>query len=394
MRTILTRTFCLAVLVLCTMTAMAEENYVGNSDINAQWRKREIKVKGGSKAPSIMTLLKAFQGAMPTWSVGKVIKHGTQTPDGEQYQDAEEWSVLVDRKQGYADLSSATDCNQVQACLWRKKDGHRFFAVSLYEQHTMPQHVLCWYDYNPDTETLTPAESPVDAFLDVQTEEYRKRAIAGGELSWSLPRKGTDFLLYEYIGSMPTITHVHKWNGMMLLRSQINIEDFTFKWFGNSMPAKASEQGFNSYTILNMSADGTPVLVLRKTDEGTYGYGNRYCIFSTFKGDKTVVAANNDLYGIDALYHPKPVAGKPWKQTDVVALTHDALGNKIYTVLTEGLVSYYVMQSADDKTGKFCRVIGYGAKEETTDIITSVPASPIAIDTRWFPCTITNSTEE
>ena len=47
-----------------------------------------------------------------------------------------------------------------------------------------------------------------------------------------------------------------------------------------------------------------------------------------------------------------------------------------------------------DKTGKFCRVIGYGAKEETKDIITSVPASPIAIDTRWFPCTITNSTEE
>ena len=185
MRTILTRTFCLAALVLCTLTAMAEENYVGNSDINAQWRKREIKVKGGSKAPSIMTLLKAFQGAMPTWSVGKVIKHGTQTPDGEQYQDAEEWSVLVDRKQGYADLSSDTDCNQVQACLWRKKDGHRFFAVSLYEQHTMPQHVLCWYDYNPDTETLTPEESPVDAFLDVQTEEFRKRAIAGGELGWS-----------------------------------------------------------------------------------------------------------------------------------------------------------------------------------------------------------------
>ena len=78
MRTILTRTFYLAALVLCTLTAMAEENYVGNSDINAQWRKREIKVKGGSKAPSIMTLLKAFQGAMPTWSVGKVIKHGEQ----------------------------------------------------------------------------------------------------------------------------------------------------------------------------------------------------------------------------------------------------------------------------------------------------------------------------
>lgn len=394
MRTILKRTFYLAAFVLCTMTAMAEGNYMDNSAIDAQWRKREIHIKGGSKAPSIMTLLKAFQGAMPTWSVEQVIKHGTQTPDGEQYQDADDWRVLVNRKQGYADLASETDCDQVQACVWRKKDGHRFFAVSLYEQHTKPQNILCWYDYNPDTETLTPEESPVDDFLDVQTEEYRKRAIAGGELGWSLPMSGTDFELYEYIGSLPPITHVHKWNGMRLLRSQINIEDFTFKWFGNSTPAKASDQGYNSYTIMNLTAEGTPVLVLRKTDEGTYGYGNQYCIFSTFKGDHSVVAVNNNMYGIDALYHPKAVAGKPWKQTDAVALTHDALGNKIYSVVTDGLVSYYVMQPTDDDTGQRRRVIGYGAKEETKDIVTSEPASPITIDTRWFPCTITKSTEE
>ena len=394
MRTILLKTFCLVALVLCTVTALAERNYFDNSTIDAQWRKREIKIKGGSKAPSIMTLLKAFHGAMPTWSVEQVIKHGTQTPDGEAYQDADDWSVLVDRKQGYAHLTSETDINQMEACVWRKKDGHRFFAVSLYEQHVMPQNILCWYDYDPDTETLTPEESPVDAFLDVQTEEYRKRAIAGGMLSWSLPMKGTDFLLYEHISSLPTITHVHKWNGMMLLRSQINIEDFTFKWFGNSMPAKASEQGFNSYTIFNITDGENPTLVLRKTDEGTYGYGNRYCIFSSFKGDYSVVAVNNNMYDIEAMYHPKQVTGKPWKQTDAVTVTHDALGNKIYSVVTDGLVSYYVMQPADDNTGQLRRVIGYGASEETKDITTAEPASPITIDTRWFPCTITNSTEE
>ena len=149
-----------------------------------------------------------------------------------------------------------------------------------------------------------------------------------------------------------------------------------------------------SNTVFTGFTEGTPVLVLRKTDEGTYGYGNQYCIFSTFKGDHSVVAVNNNMYGIDALYHPKAVAGKPWKQTDAVALTHDALGNKIYSVVTDGLVSYYVMQPTDDDTGQRRRVIGYGAKEETKDIVTSEPASPITIDTRWFPCTITKSTEE
>lgn len=375
-------------LTLCCLTAAAETNYKDNSAIDAQWRKTEIKVKGGSKAPSIMTLLKAFHSVMPTWSVEQVIKHGSQTTDGQQYQDADDWHVLVNRRQGYAELSSQTDIDQVTACLWRKKDGSRFFAVSLYQQHSTPSNILCWYEYNPKTETMVPKESPVDDFLDVQTDEYRKRAIAAGELSWALPMSGTDFMLYENIGSLPTIAHVHKWNGMQFMRTEIRVSDFTFRWFGSGEPAKASSQGFNSYSLLNLSADGSPVLLLRKTQEGTYGYGTTYTMFSSFKGENVVVATNNGLYNMEGIYHPKVMEGKPWKTTDAVTVTRDATNNTIYAVISDGLVSYYVWAPTDDINGTRRRVIGYGGNDETIDITLSEPSEAIPVDSRWFPCVI------
>ena len=144
-----------------------------NADVNARWSKTTINVKNGGQAPDVVKLLRAFNEAMPTWVVREVLKQADHPAKGTRQsgtasiwdgKDEDDFRILIDKKNGYADLASQTDVDQMSACVWRKDNGHRIFAVSLYEQHGMPQHLLCWYDYDPQTQKMTPAKSPLETF--------------------------------------------------------------------------------------------------------------------------------------------------------------------------------------------------------------------------------------
>ena len=124
-----------------------------NADVNARWSKTTINVKNGGQAPDVEKLLRAFNEAMPTWVVREVLKQTDHPAKGTRQsgtasiwdgKDEDDFRILIDKKNGYADLASQTDVDQMSACMWRKDNGHRIFAVSLYEQHVMPQHLLCW----------------------------------------------------------------------------------------------------------------------------------------------------------------------------------------------------------------------------------------------------------
>ena len=130
-----------------------------NTDVANSWRNQVIAVKGGGQAPDVMTLLQAFHKQLPTWVTGEVLKRAKNLKDGEQYESEEDYRVLVNRRNGYVDLASGTDIDQMQACVWKRKNGHRIFAISLYEQHDPVTNLLCWYDYDPQTETLKPDPS-------------------------------------------------------------------------------------------------------------------------------------------------------------------------------------------------------------------------------------------
>ena len=172
------KTFFTLVMMVMAIGINAHE-FLDNADVNAQWRTKTINVKDGGQAPDVVKLLRAFNQAMPTWVVGEVLNQadhpakGTRQSGTASIWDGEEeddYRILIDRRNGYLDLESQTDIDQMSACVWRKENGHRIFAVSLYEQHVMPQNLLCWYDYDPKTQTMTP--EPVGSSANIILGEF------------------------------------------------------------------------------------------------------------------------------------------------------------------------------------------------------------------------------
>ena len=153
-------------LIMLTIAAnIAAQDFLSNSEINSQWRQKTISVKNGGQTPDVVKLLRAFNEVMPTWTVSQVLKQADHPAKGTRQsgtaviwdgEEEDDYRILIDRRNGYADLASQTDIDQTAAGVWRKDNGHRIFALSLFQQHGNPQNVLCWYDYDPQTQTMTP----------------------------------------------------------------------------------------------------------------------------------------------------------------------------------------------------------------------------------------------
>ena len=157
--------------ILTLVCSTSAQDYLSNSEINSQWRQKTITIKNGGQTPDVVTLLRAFHQALPSWVVSQVLKQAdhpaqsTRVDGTASIFDAEDdYRILIDRKNGYVDMESETDISQMAACVWRKDNGHRIFAVTLFEQHDPIQNLLCWYDYDPATETMKPERSPLDDF--------------------------------------------------------------------------------------------------------------------------------------------------------------------------------------------------------------------------------------
>lgn len=168
------------------------------------WATRPIKVKGGGKAPGVVTLTKAFNDVWKVYVVSGILKQA-QDPKFTYKSDPEYDSEdIVDRKNGYMGVDSGgTDSDYMESCVWRCDNGHRLFAIRMGGPTDPEIEVVCFYDYDPETETMTPVESPVDTFK--PKEEY---------YSYSLPRKGKDFIITEYILSDDSnLQHIYTFDG-------------------------------------------------------------------------------------------------------------------------------------------------------------------------------------
>ena len=218
----------IALMMLTCAISVAAQDYLSNSEINSQWREKAITVKNGGQSPDVVTLLKAFQQALPSWVVGEVLGQADlpapstrQSGTASIFDAEDDYRILIDRRNGYVDLESETDISQMAACVWRKDNGHRIFAVTLYEQHDPVQNLLCWYDYDPATETMTPTKSPLDDFKP-SCDRYEA-------LSWTLPMKGTDFQIHEYYNVLSNpITHIYNWDRKQFTAdiAQINMFEY------------------------------------------------------------------------------------------------------------------------------------------------------------------------
>ncbi len=368
-------------LILMTASQLAAQDFLSNSEVDSLWRNMTIPVKGGGLRPDVVMLLEAFHKALPTWVVGEVMKQHAHPAKGTkrngsilllESHDNDEFELLIDPKNGYIDFSSQTDIDQMEACLWRRENAHSLFAISLYEQHDPVQHLLCWFDYNPATQTMKAEKSPVDTY---------KRPFESVDISWSLPRKGTEFVIREYYNYLiPTVTRIYQWDGMQHKLAKTLIADFQYGWFGSNDMYQASKEGYNEYALLNL--EGSPLLCLKKTDL------DNILVVAPFKNSMQVVGANDEATRIEGLFHVKPEDGAPWTGKEVVVLCRDFESVNYYSVINDGLVSYFVADEPmkDDNgatIGYTPSITGYGGKDESIHIMHASIAKRVEFNPQW-----------
>ena len=359
-------------LIMLTIAAnMAAQDFLNNSEINRQWRQKTISVKNGGQTPDVVTLLRAFHQTLPAWVVGEVLKQadhpakGTRQSGTASIWDGEEdddYRILIDKKNGYVDLESETDINQMMACVWRKANGHRIFAVSLYEQHEMPQNLLCWYDYDPATQMMKPERSPLDDF---------KPVSPGATVTWDLPMKGTDFLIREYYPGLPSITHVYHWDKKQFHKGETQMPNFEYMPSVGSTHAESARHCnhvWSHYALADLTGEGWPVLLLEEREGGEM---TERVMLADFKGRLNIIATQSAL-GEKMNVYQLP----PRKDNKRVAVQYrDMAGGYFYTILTGNNVMFVVSdlpnfsKASDEDTRVVSVEAGFGSEDETTEII-------------------------
>ena len=168
------------------------------------WASRPIKVPNGGKAPNIVTLMKAFNNVWHVYVVEGVLNCAKDPNFTKAVDEEYNSTTIVDRKNGYmCEDSGGTDSDYMEACVWRRNNGHRLLAVVLGGTCDPDIQVVCFYDYDPATQTLTPEESPVDTFKGTGSEY----------VSYTLPHKGKDFIITEYLVGEGSMKYVYTWDG-------------------------------------------------------------------------------------------------------------------------------------------------------------------------------------
>ena len=381
----------ISLMVLLTCGSMVA---MDNAEIEKLWRKTPIAVKDGGQAPDVVTLLKAFHDAMPTWVVAQVLDQAARPAKGTRqsgsatiYEDKDDYRILIDRRNGYVDMASETDIDQMEACVWRKDNGHRIFAVSLFEQHVMPQNLLCWYDYDPATQLLKPAHSPLDDFKPAAKDAY---------VGWSLPRKGTDFTISEYYPSLPRITHVYKWDRTQFHKGETQMPNFEYMPSVGSTHAEAAghcNHVWSHYALATLTDDGAPVLLLEEREGGEMA---ERIMLADFKGRLYNIATQSALGEKMSVYQLPPR-----KNNKRVAVQHrDMAGGYWYSILTGNNVMFVVSdlpnfaKASDEDTRVVTVEAGFGADEEKTDIINQI-GDWIDLPSKlvWHELTITDEEE-
>lgn len=360
---------CIIVLIAYVGSSNAQKT-LDNSEVNSQWRTKKISVKNGGQTPDVVTLLRAFHQALPTWAVSQVLKQADHPAKGTRQsgtaaiwdgEEEDDYRILIDRKNGYADLASQTDIDQTAASVWRKDNGHRIFALSLFQQHGNPQNVLCWYDYDPQTQTMTPEKSPLDDF---------KPSAKGAFVAYELPMTGTDFNIIEYYPGLPNVTHVYKWNRKQFLYNGVQMPDFEYKLAPDSKSTtRISESGyaFSHYCLIDPTDSGSPMMAFCNFVEGEIG---DLMLIGEFKGNHVALGQKTrDGEKLNLFYTPEAQNGN-----QQVAVVHrDMAGGLWYNILLGNLVQYVVCDLpnfANPDEGRTVKITaGFGSDDETTEII-------------------------
>lgn len=234
---------------------LSAQSNVTLEQIRDHWQSKSINVEDASPA-NILELVSAFQQVWPTYSGRELIKFAVSD---EEYNNTDK---VVDLKNGYVKYSEndpdAESDEILDACVWNRKNGHKLFAVTISRMTPSELVVLCFYDYDLKTNTLTPEKSLNDLFTP-SFPGYRYRVLP--------PHVGKNLVINEYFGSI-TIEHTYGWDGMKPSNPRITIDQldncqaqFNADYFGDE------RHPFTQYAMTDIDNDGNPELILQSDNE-------------------------------------------------------------------------------------------------------------------------------
>ena len=284
----------LILLTLCgsLSVAFAQKNY-DIDEIRAGWAKKTIT---GVKSGNILPLLTAFNNVWRTAPGTAIIKDGTN-PNAQD----NEYHFVVDTPNGFVSAGELGDDGEdIEACVWKRSNGHKLFAVVYTRYHGLTPHpIALFYDYDATKGTLTPEfDVPLVQFM----PSYSDPAVDMVHIH--LPQKGKDVVVNEYI--MPwgfSITQTYKWNGMEPEWSNTTIENYDkmCKLYDDDKML-AEKVNFTWFAIHDFDDDDNPELWLVSENE------ENQAIFA-IKGENDIRMLTSTYFKTHLLFRDNSVIG-------------------------------------------------------------------------------------
>lgn len=230
--------------------SFAQKNY-DIDEIRAGWAKKTIT---GVKDGNILTLLTAFNKTWRTAPATELLAHPVSN---ENHEDA--YAIVVDRPNGYVSAAELGDDGEdIEACVWKRSNGHKLFAVVYTRYHGLTPHpIALFYDYDATKGSLTPDfDVPLVQFM----PSFADRTVDMVHIH--LPQKGKDVVVDEYV--MPwgiSIKQTYKWNGMQPEWTNTTIESYDqmYRLYDTTyqLPEKVK---FDRYALYDFDEDDNPEL--------------------------------------------------------------------------------------------------------------------------------------
>lgn len=185
------------------------------SDFEALTKRRfekQIPVAGGGERPSIIAFVNAFNQVWPTDPATNLLLEISDAYKSMKRKEENHYTTILDIPLGYA----ATECETGElpdfaATYWRRTNGHTLFAIQFWPRDNVRPFV-CFFDYDPKTETMTPERGPSDTFVPTLKIDY---------IGYELPHFGKTFTLFEADTENDLRrTHYYEFDGMNLILSR------------------------------------------------------------------------------------------------------------------------------------------------------------------------------
>lgn len=186
--------------------------------IASGWAALPIDVEGGGEQPDIVTLLRAFDSVWHNQTVSALLGIAVDRVDEHDRMDKvmqlnrdTGGGMEINYRNGYASVQPGdTDDDRLFATVWKRKNGHRLLGVWLYtpsdDNRSKPEHqVLCFYDYDPKTQVMTPEKENAITRFQPSKDCY---------LEVNLPASDRDVILGETNSKYESTWHVFAFDGM------------------------------------------------------------------------------------------------------------------------------------------------------------------------------------